>query len=363
MGFWLGWLNRGLTTLDLRLTTKTMYKLIRTILFTIDAEKVHYRVMKWLTTACSIGPIRSLLKSMFVVKNSKLERTLWGITFPNPVGLAAGFDKDAKFTDQLACLGFGFIEIGTITPRPQPGNPKPRLFRLPADQALINRMGFNNDGAIEAVKRLSARKEQIIIGGNIGKNKDTPNEHAGDDYESSFRSLYTHVDYFVVNVSSPNTPGLRALQDKEPLMALLNRLQNVNIQLGEKKPLLLKIAPDLTNEQLNDIIEIIHATNLDGIVATNTTISRENLATPAAQVEAIGAGGLSGAPLRKRATDVISYIHTHSGGTIPIIASGGIFTAADAKEKLDAGASLVQVYTGFIYEGPGIAGNICKGLV
>ena len=340
-----------------------MYKLLRTILFAIDAEKVHYKVMKWLTFACSIGPVRSLLKSMFVVKNTKLERTLWGIKFPNPVGLAAGFDKDAKYTDQLACLGFGFIEIGTVTPRPQPGNPKPRLFRLPADKALINRMGFNNDGANDATNRLRKRKERIIIGGNIGKNKDTPNDRAGDDYEGCFRTLYNQVDYFVVNVSSPNTPGLRELQDKEPLMALLNRLQTVNTQLGGKKPLLLKIAPDLTNEQLDDIIEIIHATKLDGIVATNTTISRANLATPATDVETIGAGGLSGAPLRKRATEVISYIHTHSGGTIPIISSGGIFTAADAKEKLDAGASLVQVYTGFIYEGPGIAGNICKGLV
>ena len=318
--------------------------------------------MKWLTLAYSIAPMRTLLKSMFVARGSKLGRTLWGIRFPNPVGLAAGFDKDAKYTDQLACLGFGFIEIGTVTPRPQPGNPKPRLFRLPADKALINRMGFNNDGANEAANRLRNRKERIIIGGNIGKNKDTPNEKAGDDYEISFRALYTQVDYFVVNVSSPNTPGLRELQDKEPLTLLLKRLQRVNQELGGNKPLLLKIAPDLTNEQLNDIVEIIRSTGLDGIVATNTTISRNNLATPAGEVDAIGAGGLSGAPLRKRATDVISYIHTQSGGTIPIIASGGIFTAADAKEKLDAGASLVQVYTGFIYEGPGIAREICKGL-
>ena len=318
--------------------------------------------MKWLTLAYSIAPMRSLLKSMFVARGSKLGRTLWGIRFPNPVGLAAGFDKDAKYTDQLACLGFGFIEIGTVTPRPQPGNPKPRLFRLPADKALINRMGFNNDGANEAANRLRNRNERIIIGGNIGKNKDTPNEKAGDDYEISFRALYTQVDYFVVNVSSPNTPGLRELQDKEPLTLLLKRLQRVNQELGGNKPLLLKIAPDLTNEQLNDIVEIIRSTGLDGIVATNTTISRNNLATPAGEVDAIGAGGLSGAPLRKRATEVISYIHTQSGGTIPIIASGGIFTAADAKEKLDAGASLVQVYTGFIYEGPGIAREICKGL-
>jgi dihydroorotate dehydrogenase len=304
-----------------------------------------------------------MLKSRFVIKHRSLERKLWGITFPNPVGLAAGFDKDAKYTDPLACLGFGFIEIGTVTPRPQPGNPKPRLFRLPQDSALINRMGFNNDGAMRAALRLGKRKERIIIGGNIGKNKDTPNEQAADDYEKCFKALYAFVDYFVVNVSSPNTPGLRELQDKAPLTALLNRLQALNRQNANSKPILLKIAPDLTNGQLDDIIDIVNTTNIHGIVATNTTISRANLATPADELNAIGAGGLSGAPLRMRATEVIKYIHTRSNGTIPVIASGGIFTAADAKEKLDAGASLVQVYTGFIYEGPGIAKKICRGLM
>jgi dihydroorotate dehydrogenase len=341
---------------------REMYSIIRKILFSIDAEKVHYMVMNWLKTAYSIAPVRGMLKSMFVAKKPSLERKLWGITFPNPVGLAAGFDKDAKFTDQLACLGFGFIEIGTLTPRPQGGNPKPRLFRLPADQALINRMGFNNDGVVAAVERLRKRRERIIIGGNIGKNKDTPNEQAGDDYEKCFLELYEAVDYFVVNVSSPNTPGLRALQDKEPLTQLLSRLQALNKQKGGSKPLLLKIAPDLTNEQLDDIIDIIRTTGLDGIVSSNTTISRAGLNTPQSDVEAIGMGGLSGAPLRQRATEVIKYIHTNSKGSIPIIASGGIFTAADAREKLDAGASLVQVYTGFIYEGPAIAKNICNGL-
>ena len=339
-----------------------MYPLIRKILFSIDAEKVHYQVMKWLSSAYSTGLMRGMLKRMYVIKDSSLERTLWGIRFPNPVGLAAGFDKDARYTDPLACLGFGFIEIGTVTPRPQPGNPKPRLFRLPADKALINRMGFNNDGATAAANRLKKRKEHIIIGGNIGKNKDTANEQAGDDYEQCFRELYEVVDYFVVNVSSPNTPGLRALQDKEPLTRLLNRLQAINGQLSNK-PILLKIAPDLTNEQLDDIIEIVHITRLAGIVATNTTINRDSLATPANEVTNIGAGGLSGAPLRARATEVIRYISSHSNGAIPIIASGGIFTAADATEKLDAGASLVQVYTGFIYEGPAIAKKICKGLM
>lgn len=339
-----------------------MYKIIRKILFTVDAETVHYKVMKLLNFAYAVSPVRAILKALFVKKSKSLERTLWGITFPNPVGLAAGFDKDAKFTDSLACLGFGFIEIGTITPVGQPGNPKPRLFRLPADNALINRMGFNNDGASMAAERLSRRRERIIIGGNIGKNKDTPNENATDDYEKSFLKLHSHVDYFVVNVSSPNTPGLRALQDKEPLTQLLLRLKELNKKQSKPKPILLKIAPDLTNEQLDDIVGIVTDTQLDGIVATNTTISRADLHTPSDEVAKIGAGGLSGAPVRKRATEVVSYIHKKSNGTIPIIASGGIFTAADAKEKLDAGASLVQVYTGFIYEGPGIASAICKGL-
>jgi dihydroorotate dehydrogenase len=340
-----------------------MYPLIRKILFGIDPEKVHYMVMKRLKTAYAIPPLRKMLQTLFVLKDPRLERKLWGITFPNPVGLAAGFDKDAKYTDELACLGFGFVEIGTVTPRPQPGNPKPRLFRLPVDKALINRMGFNNDGAREAASRLSKRKEHMIIGCKIGKNKDTPNEQAADDYEKCFLELYNQVDYFVVNVSSPNTPGLRALQDKEPLTRLLNRLQELNRQKGGKKPILLKIAPDLTNEQLDDIIAIIRDTRLDGIVSSNTTISRAGLKTPANEVEAMGAGGLSGAPLRERATEVIRYIHKHSNGQIPIIASGGIFTATDAKEKLDAGAVLVQVYTGFIYEGPGIAKKICEGLL
>ncbi|MCD6010682.1 MAG: dihydroorotate dehydrogenase [Flavipsychrobacter sp.] len=340
-----------------------MYALIRSLLFKIEAEKVHYMVMRRLTMLCSVGFIRSIIKSLFVIKHPSLETTVFGITFPNPVGLAAGFDKDAKYTDSLACLGFGFIEIGTVTPRAQPGNPQPRLFRLPADKALINRMGFNNHGAANAANNLHNRKERIIIGGNIGKNKDTPNEQATEDYEKSFMELYPVVDYFVVNVSSPNTPGLRALQDKAPLTELLRRLKELNRHQRANKPILLKIAPDLTNEQLDDIIDIVRTTGIEGIVATNTTISRDGLATPQAQVEAIGAGGLSGKPVTKRSTEVVKYIHTNSQGKIPIIASGGIFTAADAKEKLDAGAKLVQVYTGFIYEGPAITKNICKGLL
>lgn len=340
-----------------------MYKLIRNVLFTIAPEKVHYMAMGWLKRAYSIAPTRWLVRQLYTVKHPSLEKELWGIRFPNPVGLAAGFDKDARWVDELSCLGFGFVEIGTVTPRPQPGNDQPRLFRLPQDEALINRMGFNNQGSEVAAERLKHKKEHIIIGGNIGKNKVTPNENALDDYEACFRDLYNVVDYFVVNVSSPNTPGLRELQDKEPLMRILNRLRELNDQLGSPKPILLKIAPDLTDSQLDDIVEIVQTTRIQGLVATNTTIDRSNLQTPATDVEAIGAGGLSGKPLRERATEVIRYLHNKSGGQFPIIAVGGIYTAADAIEKLNAGAALVQVYTGFIYEGPAIAKNICKGII
>jgi dihydroorotate dehydrogenase len=340
-----------------------MYKALRKILFLQAPEAIHYRAMAALQKAYKFAPLRAILRSSYKISDPSLERELWGIRFPNPVGLGAGFDKDARWTDELAMLGFGFVEIGTLTPRPQPGNPPPRLFRLPADHGLINRMGFNNGGAEQAAVRLKHRKERLIIGGNIGKNKDTPNEDAVSDYEAAFKALHDVVDYFVVNVSSPNTPGLRALQDKEPLTALLRRLKDLNVNYAKPKPILLKIAPDLTDEQLDDIVEIVRDTKLDGIVATNTTIDRSGLQTPAAAVEAIGAGGLSGAPVRKRSTEVVRYISQKSGGSIPIIAVGGIFTAADAQEKLDAGASLVQVYTGFIYEGPGIAKAICKGLL
>jgi dihydroorotate dehydrogenase len=319
--------------------------------------------MRQLDWAYSIAPIRFLLKRSYQKKSASLHRKLWGIDFPNPVGLAAGFDKDAKHIDALACLGFGFIEIGTLTPKAQDGNPAPRLFRLPTDKALINRMGFNNGGVDAAVLRLQQRKERIIIGGNIGKNKITPNEEAYKDYEYNVKALHAVVDYFVVNVSSPNTPGLRELQEKAPLMDLLHKVQAVNKALPNPKPVLLKIAPDLTDTQLDDIIEIVAATQIDGIVATNTTIDRSQLQTPATEVEAIGAGGLSGKPVTARSTEVIRYIHQKTNGTIPMIAVGGIFTAADAIEKLNAGASLVQVYTGFIYEGPGMVKRICNGLL
>ncbi|MGX5820787.1 quinone-dependent dihydroorotate dehydrogenase [Chitinophaga lutea] len=339
-----------------------MYDFIKKILFCFPPETIHHGVMRGLKTINALPFGKHLLNAFCQPKTTGLERTLWGLHFSNPVGLAAGFDKDAKYIDELSHLGFGFVEIGTVTPQPQPGNDTPRLFRLPEDKALINRMGFNNEGARAAAKRLQKRRSNIIVGGNIGKNKVTPNEDAVSDYEKCFHTLFDWVDYFVVNVSSPNTPNLRALQEKEPLKQLLHHLQTLNAQKSKPKPILLKIAPDLTDEQLDDIVEIVQETGLAGIVATNTTISRENLATPAATLEQIGMGGLSGLPVRERATQVIRYIHRRSGGNIPIIAVGGIFTAADAQEKLDAGASLVQVYTGFIYEGPAIVKKICQGL-
>lgn len=306
--------------------------------------------------------VKGICESLFVPKQKKLERKLFGLTFSNPVGLAAGFDKDACFFNELGSLGFGFIEVGTVTPKPQTGNPKPRLFRLKKDDALINRMGFNNKGIDRMTSRLKKRRTKIVIGGNIGKNKVTPNENAIDDYVSCFNALHPYVDYFVVNVSSPNTPDLRELQDKEPLTKLLTVLQELNGSLSASKPMLLKIAPDLTDGQLDDIVQIAKDVHLDGIVATNTTISRNDLSVSNERLEQIGNGGLSGRPVRQRSTEVIRYISEKTNGQLPIIAVGGIFNAEDAREKLNAGASLVQVYTGFIYEGPAIVKNICKGI-
>jgi dihydroorotate dehydrogenase len=305
---------------------------------------------------------KKYLTSNYSYNHPSLEKTVFGIHFKNPVGLAAGFDKDAKYIEQLSCLGFGFIEIGTLTPKPQDGNEKPRLFRLPADGAIVNRMGFNNEGVDAAVERLKHRDSKVIIGGNIGKNKNTPNEEAVNDYIYCFQKLFNYVDYFVVNVSSPNTPGLRDLQEKEPLHHLLLTLQNINLQYPNAKPILIKIAPDLTNEQVDDVIDIVQQVKLAGIVATNTTISREGLLSDSTEVHDMGIGGLSGKPVRKRSTEIIRYISQKTNGAIPIIAVGGIFNAHDAQEKIDAGASLVQVYTGFIYSGPGIAKNICKSM-
>lgn len=305
--------------------------------------------------------MKALWKKWYVLEDPRLEKKVFGLTFKNPVGLAAGFDKDAALYNELAYCGFGFIEIGTVTPKAQTGNPKKRLFRLTEDEAIINRMGFNNGGVEEMVKNLKKRKTDVIIGGNIGKNKITPNEEATKDYVISFEALHPYVDYFVVNVSSPNTPNLRALQDKEPLTQLLSTLKSKNAEKNNKKPILLKIAPDLTNEQLDDVIEIVESTNIEGIIATNTTIDRSSLKTK--DPERFGPGGLSGKPLRERSTEVIKYITQKSNGRIPIIGVGGIHSGLDAKEKLQAGASLVQLYTGFIYEGPSIVRKINRELL
>jgi dihydroorotate dehydrogenase len=341
-----------------------LYRLfIKPFLFLFTPEKAHTIAFNTLLLLRYIPFLRSALKSYYCVDHPVLKRTLWGIEFPNPVGLAAGFDKNALRINEFDAMGFGFIEIGTLTPKPQPGNDKPRLFRLPADEGIINRMGFNNDGVSEAVQRLKKRNPGILVGGNIGKNKMTPNEDSLSDYLYCFHALKHDVDYFVVNVSSPNTPGLRALQEKGPLLHLLKSLNDVNNQSALRKPILLKIAPDLTNEQLDDIVDIVTATGIDGVIATNTTISRADLLTPAAAVEAMGAGGLSGKPVKDRSTAVIRYIHQKSAGTIPIIGVGGIHSGEDAYEKLKAGASLVQLYTGFIYEGPELVKRINKYLI
>ena len=342
-----------------------MYKsIVKPLLFQFDAERAHHLVFNNLKWAGRLPGTAVALRSLYDYQHPSLAREVFGLHFPNPVGLAAGFDKNAVLTDELASLGFGFVEIGTVTPRPQPGNPQPRLFRLPADEALINRMGFNNDGAAAVAARLVRRQNrQLLIGGNIGKNKDTPNEQAGTDYVAAFEALAEVVDYFVVNVSSPNTPGLRELQDKKPLISLLQQVQERNLARTKPRPLLLKIAPDLTDAQLDDILEIARETQLSGLVATNTTIGRAGLVTPAGQVAAYGAGGLSGRPLRARATEVIAYLHRHSQGELPIIGAGGIHSAQDALEKLAAGATLVQLYTGFIYEGPGLVKQINQAIV
>mgnify|MGYP005987950465 CR=1 FL=1 len=336
-----------------------MYKVfIKPILFLFDPEWVHHTVFSTLKLIHRIPGMGNLIKGFYQVKDQRLERKLFGLTFPNPVGLAAGFDKDAKLYKELSNFGFGFIEIGTLTPKPQPGNPKKRLFRLPEDGGLINRMGFNNEGVEAAIERLK-RNKGILIGGNIGKNKLTPNEEAVSDYVQCFEALFPHVDYFVVNVSSPNTPNLRALQDKEPLTHLLQTLKDLNHSKSKPKPILLKIAPDLTEEQLVDIIDIITSVKIDGVIATNTTLSREGLQSE----NKSEMGGLSGKPVTKKSTEVIRFLHEKSKNAFPIIGVGGIHSPEDAIEKLEAGASLVQLYTGFVYEGPGVVKRINKAIL
>ncbi|MBL1407403.1 quinone-dependent dihydroorotate dehydrogenase [Sphingobacterium faecale] len=340
-----------------------MYKLVKPIFFSMNPEKAHHTVTGGLKNFSKIWGAKALLKSIYSVSDPRLEREVFGLKFKNPVGLAAGFDKNAEYIEDMAKFGFGFIEIGTVTPRPQPGNDKPRMFRLVNDAALINRMGFNNQGADVAAGRLKHLKDRegVIIGGNIGKNKVTPNEEAVNDYIYCFHALYEYVDYFVVNVSSPNTPGLRDLQEKEPLMRILDTLQKLNLEKPKAKPILLKIAPDLTDSQLDDIVEIVTETKIAGVIATNTTISREGLSSAPELLNE--AGGVSGKPLTKRSTEVIRYLSEKSGKAFPIIGVGGIHSGQDAVDKLEAGAALVQVYTGFIYEGPGLVSAICKHLL
>ena len=339
-----------------------MYKHIKQILFQLQPEEAHHFVTRNLKNYAAFPGVGKLLNKFYQFNHPDLEREVFGIKFKNPIGLAAGFDKNAEYIEELNHFGFGFIEIGTVTPKPQPGNDAPRMFRLLEDEAIINRMGFNNKGvdfAIEQIKKLPHR-ERYIIGGNIGKNKLTPNEDAVDDYVKCFNALFDYVDYFVVNVSSPNTPGLRDLQEKEPLLYILKYLQQYNNQNEIPRPILLKIAPDLTDSQLDDIIDIVSESKIAGVIATNTTISREGLKSDPEIVKE--AGGVSGKPLKERSTEVIRYLSEKSNKAFPIIGVGGIYTAEDAIEKLEAGASLLQVYSGFIYEGPTIVSDICKGL-
>ena len=342
-----------------------MYKLfIKPIAFLFAPEKAHHLTLFVLKTVLAIPVLSHLFRAFFRTSDPRLNRNFFGLHFENPVGLAAGFDKDGKHFKAMSALGFGFIELGTVTPKGQDGNPLPRLFRLPADEALINRMGFNNEGVEALVSRLKNDKpKNLIIGGNIGKNKVTPNELAHQDYTYCFEALFPYVDYFVVNVSSPNTPNLRALQEKEPLTKLLTMLQDLNQAKTKAKPILLKIAPDLSDSQLDDILDIVKSSQIDGVIATNTTISRDDLQSTKNRIEEIGNGGLSGQPVKQRATEVIRYLSNKSNGELKIIGVGGIASAADAIEKLEAGACLVQVYSGLVYEGPSLIKQINQALI
>jgi len=341
-----------------------IYRLLKAFLFLFPAEFAHHLTTKTFNGLEKTPLFSQLIASIFKYNHPSLERKIWGLTFPNPIGLAAGFDKDGKYIRAMSSLGFGFIEVGTVTPRPQIGNPKPRLFRLKKDKAIINRMGFNNGGVNALVDRLKALKRtDVVIGGNIGKNKDTPNDKAHEDYLICFKALYDYVDYFVVNLSSPNTPGLRSLQEKGPLTLILSTLTSYRQNQQNYKPILLKIAPDLTDSQLEDVSDIVIELKVDGIISTNTTIERSPLSEDEHKVNAIGNGGLSGAPLRKRANNVTSKVYKQTNGQIPIVGVGGIYDNSSAKERIEAGASLLQVYSGFIYEGPFLVKRLKKALV
>ena len=351
------------------LSAMNFYKLLlRPVLFFFDPEVVHHLVTGTLKILFRIPGFSLISRKFYCINDKRLERDIAGLRFSNPVGVAAGFDKNGELVNELSNLGFGFVEIGTVTPEPQPGNDKPRMFRLRRDQAIINRMGFNNKGSKRIALYLQSRKPNVIVGGNIGKNKITPNEHALSDYEICFRELFDYVDYFVVNVSSPNTPGLRELQEKEPLSLMLGAIQKLNDELStargiNPRPVFLKISPDLTNTQLDDIIDVVVSAKLSGVIATNTTISRDGLITDDTTVQSMGSGGLSGKPLTQRSTEIIRYISSKSAGRFVIIGVGGIHSPEDALEKIKAGASLVQLYTGFIYEGPSLVKEINRAIL
>jgi len=341
-----------------------MYKLFRPVLFLLSPETAHNVVMFFLTVSKYIPFLPFILRSYFVKSNKKLEREVFGLTFRNPIGFAAGFDKNAKVYNELGNFGFSFVEIGTVTPKGQPGNSKPRSFRLKKDNALINRMGFNNDGLALIVKRLrNQKKNKVIIGGNLGKNTDVPNEKAVNDYLKVFKGLYDYVDYFTVNVSCPNIGNLQKLQNKTELETILKVLSEERRFMDIYKPILLKISPDISFEQIDDTLYIIREIGIDGIVAVNTTTSRDGLSTSAEKVEEIGSGGLSGKPLTERALAIVKHISEQTSGDLPIIAVGGIMTVQDAVNMLEAGASLIQLYTGYIYNGPSFVRKIQKALI
>ena len=341
-----------------------MYKLfIRRFLFLFDPEKIHYFTFSLIRFLCKVPFFSAIFRAMYLIEDKRLERNLFGITFKNPVGLAAGFDKNAVLYNELANFGFGFIEIGTVTPIGQEGNPKKRLFRLKDDQGIINRMGFNNDGLETAIEQLKKNKGKLIIGGNIGKNTQTSPQNYTNDYEECFKGLHPYVDYFVLNVSCPNVGSHEKLNDKEYLLELILAIQNLNLLEPTQKPILLKIAPDLNNNQLDEIIEIVAETKIDGIIASNTSTSRSRLKASKKQLQEIGNGGLSGLPIKEKSTRVIKYLKDTSNKAFPIIGVGGIHSAKDALEKIEAGADLVQIYTGFIYEGPGLIKQINKALL
>ena len=341
-----------------------MYKgIIRPLLFLLRPETVHHLVVALIKFFFAIPFVKPLVRAIYTTGDVKLRREVFGLTFENPVGLAAGFDKNATFYRQFAAFGFSFVEVGTATPVGQPGNPRPRSFRLPADKALINRMGFNNHGARTIAERLGKGRTNMIVGGNIGKNTTTPNESAAEDYADAFLALYDYVDYFVVNVSCPNISDLSHLQDRDQLSGIFSRLSSIRSGMVRKRPILVKISPDLNWEQIDDVLELVDEFNMDGIVAVNTTITRAGLSTDSETIERIGRGGLSGKPVRERSTEIIRYISEKTGGKLPIIGVGGILSADDALEKLRAGASLVQIYTGFVYEGPGLVKRINEAVL